>query len=223
MSELGEYIKKKYNRTDYLTAGERHENKLEIQRKWREKNREKVRQYAREGMKRRRENSPQKVKEYKLLQYEKHRAYFIEKSRLWRIGNRERYNMKARELYEKRTEYRNRQRCLGCECILKEKDTLLCTWCLYTYPGKYDKLVSIMKALNDFVLLIPIESKKTKTVIILVEQKPKHITAQVVSVGKDCKELKKGDVVLISPYMDEIEYNDTKYLLCREKDLSVKI
>ena len=77
MNELGECIKKKYGRTEYLSAGERHENKLELQRKWRAKNREKTNAYARKYAKIKRGVRPDLVKEYKREQYLKHRDYYI--------------------------------------------------------------------------------------------------------------------------------------------------
>lgn len=124
----------------YLTVYERQQNKLELQRKWRTKNREKVNAYARKYAKIKREVRPDLIKEYKHVQYLKHRDYYIEKSRQWRLKNRERYNAKLRELYKKTKEHRNKTKCLGCESILKENEKLVCTWCISTYPHKYAKI-----------------------------------------------------------------------------------
>lgn len=140
MSELGQYILKKYNRTEYLSAGERHENKLELQRKWRAKNKERVNAYARKYAKIRREVRPDLVKAYKQKQYLIHREYYLEKARQWRLNNKERYNAKLRDCYQKRKAYRNKPKCIGCECILKEHENMVCTWCLCTYPHKYAKI-----------------------------------------------------------------------------------
>lgn len=135
--EIGDWIKKKYNRKGYLSAGERHEHKLEIQRIWRAKNKEKVRKYARDSMKRRRESRPDVMKEYKRIQYLKHREYYIQKSKEWRLKNRLRYNATLRKIYKRTTEYRKKPKCIGCECILKENEKTICSWCVYTYPHKY--------------------------------------------------------------------------------------
>lgn len=143
--ELGRWVKKKYGRTEYLSAGERHEHKLELQRKWRAKNIEKVRKYARDGMKRRRMDFPEQVRAYKKQQYLKHRDYYIQKSKEWRLNNRLRYNAKLREIYKRTVEYRKRPKCVGCECILKENEKLVCLWCIYTYPHKYKHICKIIK------------------------------------------------------------------------------
>lgn len=122
---------------EYLSAGECHRRKLELQRKWRARNIEKVRAYGREGARRRRVDFPEKVREYRRKEYLKNRDYYIKKSKAWRIANRIRYNAKCSELYKKRMAWRRRPKCMGCECILKENESLVCSWCLYTYPYKY--------------------------------------------------------------------------------------
>lgn len=140
MSEVGDYILKKHKRTEFLSVGERHQKKLEIQRIWRAKNREKVNAYGRKQMKERRKNFPEQIKEYKQKQYLIHRDYYIEKSRQWRLNNRERYNAKLRECYQKRKVQRNKSRCVGCESILKEHEKLVCAWCVSTYPHRYARM-----------------------------------------------------------------------------------
>lgn len=139
MSELGKYVMKKYNRDRYLTVGERLEHKREIQRKYREKNREKVRKWSRDRAKRLRIDQPDKVKEYKKRDYIKRKEQYKEKSRLWRLAHHEKYLLKQKEYSIKYKTIKQKPRCLGCEIILKGHEKTICQWCIATYSHKYNQ------------------------------------------------------------------------------------
>lgn len=120
------------------------EYKLEWQRKWRESNPEKARELYRKSAKRRREQRPEEAREYRRKEYLKNAEYYREKSRLWRLNNRERFLEQQKMVNKKRKEYtesfKNKSRCMGCECLLKENEKMVCSWCIFTYPHKYAKI-----------------------------------------------------------------------------------
>lgn len=80
-----------------------------------------------------------------------------------------------------------------------------------------------LKVLKDGVLISPFveEEKSTGGIIVQLEKKVKRAEGKVVSVGKDVKEIKKGDHVIYAKYSgNEIAQPDGKnFILVREIDV----
>ena len=78
-----------------------------------------------------------------------------------------------------------------------------------------------LKPLKDRVVAVvekPLE--KTKSGILLGEAKEKPAYAVVESVGKDVKDIKKGDKIVYKEYSTtEIKVNDVDYIIPKEEDV----
>lgn len=79
-----------------------------------------------------------------------------------------------------------------------------------------------MKPLKDRVVLkqIAAEEKTSSGIILPDEAKEKPEIAEVISVGKEVKEVKPKDKVVYSKYSGtEIKYKGTDYLIVKEEDI----
>lgn len=79
-----------------------------------------------------------------------------------------------------------------------------------------------MKPLKDRVVLkqIAAEEKTSSGIILPDEAKEKPEIAEVISVGKEVKEVKPKDKVVYSKYAGtEIKYKGTDYLIVKEEDI----
>ena len=80
-----------------------------------------------------------------------------------------------------------------------------------------------IEPLSDNILIEPIkEEDKTESGIILQktteEERPRQ--GKVISVGRDIKEIKKGDVILLLKYgPSEVEIENKTYLIAKEEDI----
>ena len=79
----------------------------------------------------------------------------------------------------------------------------------------------MIKPLKDRVVAIKSEATtKTASGILLGEAKEKPSYATVESVGKDVKEIKKGDKILYREYSaTEIKIENKEYLIIKEEDV----
>ena len=79
----------------------------------------------------------------------------------------------------------------------------------------------MIKPLKDRVVAIKsAATTKTASGILLGEAKEKPSYATVESVGKDVKEIKKGDKILYREYSaTEIKIENTEYLIIKEEDV----
>lgn len=112
---------------------ERKANEDRAKAAWRARNPERVRAYGRKNAAIQRERHPDRIKARREKDYAKNRERYIEKSKTWRLANRERYNALMRAAYQRRKAQRQALRCLQCESILKDTNTIYCTWCITTY------------------------------------------------------------------------------------------
>ncbi len=78
-----------------------------------------------------------------------------------------------------------------------------------------------MQAINNYIIFQPIENEsKVKSSILLVdEEKPKSTWGKVISVGNLCKVVTQASTILIPRYADEFDWNDERYLTCKEEDV----
>lgn len=79
-----------------------------------------------------------------------------------------------------------------------------------------------LKPLADRVIIKRLEAKnKTASGIVLPDSaKEKPEEGEVVEVGKDVKEVKKGDKVVFSKYSpSEVKQNGEEYLIVKEEDI----
>ena len=78
-----------------------------------------------------------------------------------------------------------------------------------------------MQAINNYVIIKPIEDKKKESVIILAgEEKPKFSKGEIISVGGLCTRLSKGDIILMPRYSDECTLEGVVYNICKEEEIS---
>lgn len=77
-----------------------------------------------------------------------------------------------------------------------------------------------MQAINNYIIFQPIQNEsKVKPSIILIEEKPKSTFGKVISVGSLCKVVKQDDLIIIPRYADEFDWNNERYLTCKEEDV----
>lgn len=84
----------------------------------------------------------------------------------------------------------------------------------------------MIQALNDFVIIKrdKIEEKTKSGILLMTENEEPAKTGTVVSLGKLCKQLKKGDRVCLPFFAkDELSYNNEDYCYLHEKDIPAKI
>lgn len=80
----------------------------------------------------------------------------------------------------------------------------------------------MLKPLADRIVLKRVEAEqKTASGIVLPESsKEKPEQGEVIEVGKEVKEIKKGDKVIFSKYApSEIKINNEEYLIVKEEDV----
>lgn len=116
-----------------LTEAERRLNERVAKDRWRKNNPEKVRAYGRKNAALYRERHADRLKESKLLDYQRHRASYIEKARQWRLANPDRYKAHMRAAYLRRKAIAKAPRCCSCESLLEDATTAYCKWCIRTY------------------------------------------------------------------------------------------
>lgn len=83
-----------------------------------------------------------------------------------------------------------------------------------------------IEPMGDMVLIEPIKNKKeTDSGFLMTEvenEKPEQ--GKVFAVGENVKKLKKGDVVVFSPYgPNEITIDNKDYLIAKEEDILARI
>ena len=77
-----------------------------------------------------------------------------------------------------------------------------------------------LKPLKDYVVAYKEESKSTTASGLLLPEKEKPAYAIVESVGKDVKEIKKGDKIVFKEYSTTpIKLDEKEYLLLKEEDI----
>ncbi len=80
-----------------------------------------------------------------------------------------------------------------------------------------------LKVLKDGVLISPFfeEEKSASGIIVKLERKEKKADGKVITVGKDVKDVKKGDHVIYAKYAgNEVKQPDGKdFILVRENDI----
>lgn len=83
--------------------------------------------------------------------------------------------------------------------------------------------MSKIQPLADHVVaeILKVEEKTAAGIYLPDEAKNKPQTATVVAVGKDVKELKKGDTIIYKDVYDNdfVKHQNKEYLIIREKDV----
>lgn len=81
----------------------------------------------------------------------------------------------------------------------------------------------MIKPTSNNILIEPFkESEKTKTGIIIPKtaEKEKAEKGKVLEIGKDVKEIKKGDMIIFVKYAPmELKIEDKEYLIAKEEDV----
>jgi len=70
---------------------------------------------------------------------------------------------------------------------------------------------------------IEVESKSSSGIILPDSAKEDAKLAEIVAVGKEVKEVKKGDKVVYSNYNTPVEIDGTEYVYMEEKDVYFKV
>lgn len=70
---------------------------------------------------------------------------------------------------------------------------------------------------------VEVETKSASGIILPDSAKEEAKVAEVVAVGKDVKEVKKGDQVVYSNYNNPVKIDDNEYVYMEEKDVFFKV
>lgn len=81
----------------------------------------------------------------------------------------------------------------------------------------------MINALNDFVIIKRLAVEKKKSSLVITDESVPQ-TGIVVSLGKECKQLKKGDKVFLPFHAKEqLEEDGQFYCYLHEKDIPAKL
>src|SRR3990167_2170629 len=131
----------------YLSFQQRQINKSIANKKWSAKNKKHLYELNRAL----RQKNKERYCEYSKKHYQKNKEKILAKIHKWRKDHPEEYRSKSHSSYLKAKyriaeylpELRKKSKCVGCECILKVENTMVCDWCLQNYPHKYKEDASI--------------------------------------------------------------------------------
>lgn len=127
------YRIKPWDVTEQKTYHERRAVRIAYQKKWKAANPEKMREIGRNQSRKWRAEHPESVRKVLRAWYEKNHEKVLADKREYYQRNKERLKANARLNHQKNRERKKHGRCMSCESLLKEANTLYCTWCVNTY------------------------------------------------------------------------------------------
>lgn len=120
-----------------LTVGERKERKAASDKRYRDRNKEKIRSYNHRQYLRLKEIDTDRLRAYARKSYARNKEKRLAHVRKYRQENKEAIRTKKHLYYLKKKSAQTLPKCIGCEILLKSNEQMVCQWCLSRYPHKY--------------------------------------------------------------------------------------